>query len=213
MKYRVLCYGDSNTWGCVPIESMDSIERFEQHQRWPGVVESYLGENFCIIEEGNPGRTIACSDILEEGKNGIDTIVPILDSHQPLNLAIIMLGTNDIKQRFNLGASDIARSTIRLVTVIQRHSLYVGSPPKIVIVIPPPITTPAIFLEDEFLNSQDKSINLSTHLIPMLEQLNIDYIDAGTIIGPSPIDGIHLDAKSHKVLGKHIAEFIKNTVN
>lgn len=104
-KKRVLCYGDSNTWA----PDMDSGGRLNDSDRWTGRLAQHLGKDWTIIEEGLSGRTTVLDDPYEPFRNGRQYLTPCLLSHQPLDLVIVMLGTNDLKSRFNVTAEDIGR--------------------------------------------------------------------------------------------------------
>ena len=103
-KTRILCFGDSLTHGFDP----DSFSRFPESSRWPMILQEILGDGYRIIEEGQGGRTIASDDPAEGEKNGSLYIVPCLESHAPLDLVIVMLGTNDCKKKFGLSSADVA---------------------------------------------------------------------------------------------------------
>jgi lysophospholipase L1-like esterase len=92
----ILCYGDSNTWGYIP----GTGERYASHVRWPGVLQNALGNGYVIIEEGLCGRTTVWDDPIEEYRSGKEYLIPCLKSHAPLDLVVLMLGSNDLKMRF-----------------------------------------------------------------------------------------------------------------
>jgi lysophospholipase L1-like esterase len=97
----VLCFGDSNTHGSVPMHHRDDIRRFGPDERWPGVLRKELGAGFTVIEEGLPGRTTLRDDPIEGVyKNGLWYLRACLESHRPIDLMTLMLGTNDLKSRF-----------------------------------------------------------------------------------------------------------------
>ena len=107
----ILCYGDSNTWGCPPRRHFGEVPRYGPDVRWPGVLRTALGSDCTVVEEGLGGRTTrveAECPIEGEQQNGGTYLVPCLASHRPLDLVIVMLGTNDLKHRFGLSAADIA---------------------------------------------------------------------------------------------------------
>ena len=107
MKQKnILCFGDSNTWGFPP----DCGARYDRETRWPGVLQQQLGEDYYVIEEGLPGRNTVWDDPVEGGKNGLKQLVPLIHSHMPLDLLIIMLGTTDFKNRFSVSPRDISWS-------------------------------------------------------------------------------------------------------
>ena len=110
----ILCYGDSNTYGLMP----DSPDRYPRDVRWTGILQKKLGEDYYVIEEGLSGRTTLWDDPIEEHKNGKKYLLPCLDSHKPVDLVILMLGTNDLKTRFSLTPFDIGASVENLVKVL-----------------------------------------------------------------------------------------------
>ena len=129
---QILCFGDSNTFGSDP-----SPEGFRHpyHLRWPGIVQQLLGEEFYVIEEGMGGRTTVFSDPLEPMRCGISYLPVALQSHQPLDLVILSLGTNDCKGMFSASPRVIAAGMERLVQTVQRFPFGGQTkPPKILIV-------------------------------------------------------------------------------
>ena len=113
---RILCYGDSNTWGYDPV----ARDRFDAATRWTRVLAASLGADYEIIEEGLCGRTTIWDDPVTEYRNGRTYLIPCLDTHCPLDLVVLMLGTNDLKSRFSLSAYDIAAGAGVLVDLVQR---------------------------------------------------------------------------------------------
>ena len=105
----IVCYGDSNTWGAIPMPSRAELDRFAPADRWPGVLRDKLGAGHTVIEEGLNGRTTVHDDPVDGiHKNGIRFLPVVLETHAPIDLVIIKLGTNDLKQRFSVPAYDIA---------------------------------------------------------------------------------------------------------
>ncbi len=100
----ILCYGNSNTWGAV----LGTGERYAPFIRWTGVLAQELGAMYRVIEEGPNGRTTLWDDPIEGYKNGKEYLIPCLESHRPIDLVVMMLGTNDLKIRFSVPAYDIA---------------------------------------------------------------------------------------------------------
>ena len=105
-KIRILCYGDSNTWGYI---SGSDHQRYEEKERWPRVLANLLGGSFEVIEEGLNSRTLISNDprVGKEGKNGYEYLIPCLDTHDPIDLVILMLGTNELKKSYNRSAKEI----------------------------------------------------------------------------------------------------------
>ncbi|MBQ4416282.1 MAG: acylhydrolase, partial [Butyrivibrio sp.] len=103
-RRRILCFGDSLTWGYDPVKQ----NRIDEDSRWTGVLQNLLGDGYRVIEEGQNGRTIATDDPAEGEKNGLRYVIPCIESHKPLDLMIVMLGTNDLKKKFSYTVMDIA---------------------------------------------------------------------------------------------------------
>ena len=121
----VLAYGDSNTHGTVPMETLEDMGRLGPAERWPGVLAAELGAGWLVREEGLPGRTTVHPDpISGVHKNGLAILPAILESHRPIDVVVLMLGTNDLKHRFQVPVVEIANSASLLVHAI-RHS-YAG---------------------------------------------------------------------------------------
>ena len=150
---RVLCYGDSNTWGYDPVTK----DRLDHDLRWTGVLRTMLGGGYTIIEEGLNGRTTVWDDPIEGYKNGRTYLIPCLETHRPLDLVVLMLGTNDLKQRFSLSAFDIAQGASVLVREIQASVAGIGGrAPLVLLMAPPPVVTLTDFAE-MFEGAESKS--------------------------------------------------------
>ena len=207
---RILLFGDSNTWGAKPIEKYNIVVRYKFYERYGGVLQKELGQEIFIIEEGNPGRTTIWEDPIEGYKNGKNYLIPCLDSHQPLDVVVIMLGTNDLKGRFSLSAFDIAQSAGVLVAMIQKWQPLVGGMPKILLIAPPPIKELPEFFQKMFIGGLDKSKEFSTEFKKVAADLKCEYLDAAKFVSPSDIDGVHYDLDAHQILGIEIAKKIRS---
>ena len=178
---NILCFGDSNTYGYRP----DGSGRFDADTRWTGLLQKKLGTNDRIIEEGLCGRTTVFSDELREGRRGLDTIGILLESHAPVDLLILMLGTNDCKTRYNASAG-----TIRL---------FVISP----ILLAPGVGDPGF--DPEFnKGSELVSQNLATEYKKIAVRYHADFLDAASVANASETDRQHLDALGHRLLAEAI---------
>jgi lysophospholipase L1-like esterase len=201
----ILCYGDSNTWGRDPI----SESRFGKDVRWPGVLQQELGEDYEVISEGLPGRATVWTDPIEGHMSGKDYLIPCLNSHKPIDLVIILLGTNDLKHRFGVTAFDIAEGIGHLVKIVQQsESSPGGRSPQVLILIPPPLEKLSKFAE-MFAGGVEKSKNLSQQYQRVAELLACPYLNTSEHIVSSDVDGVHLDASSHKTLGQVVAQKVK----
>ena len=216
----VLCYGDSNTFGWKPV-SFDPLDdpiffaryRFDRSKRWPGVMAGELGDGYHIIEEGLPGRTTVWSDPVEgEDKNGEKYLLPCLLSHAPIDIVILMLGTNDLKMRFSVTAFDIAMSIGALIGIIRGSSTNgEGRSPEILVISPPPLGKLSKF--GEFLEGgTEKSKKLANYYMRISKQLGCDYMDAGKTIKCSEIDGVHFEEAEHAKLGRAMADKVKTII-
>ncbi len=203
---RILCYGDSNTWGYDPTTG----RRYARDVRWTGVLQRALGEDFEIIEEGLNGRTTVLEDRIEPGRNGLTYLYPCLLSHFPLDLVVIMLGTNDLKARFNLPAGDIAEGARQLVLCVRHAAEDNGSSPPPVLLVCPPRLGKIDENNEEFAGAGPKSRKLSGFYATVAGELGCFFLDAGQYITSSDIDGIHLDAAEHRKLGEAVATKIKS---
>jgi lysophospholipase L1-like esterase len=198
---RILCFGDSNTWGYDPV----ARDRYEKDVRWTGVFGTALGTGYEVIEEGLNGRTTVWEDPIEGYKNGYSYLIPCLETHRPLDLVIIMLGTNDLKKRFNVSAFDIAQSAGVLVSVVMNSQAgRNGAAPQVLLVAPPPVATLTGFAE-MFEGAEPKSLKLGAYYHEVAEELGCGFVYAGEFIRSSEVDGIHFDPEEHAKLGKALA--------
>jgi lysophospholipase L1-like esterase len=182
----ILCYGDSNTWGYSP----STQDRYSRDERWGGVLRNALGEGYLVIEEGLGGRTTVWDDPVEGiHKNGQTYLLPCLESHQPIDLVVILLGTNDLKRRFSAGAFDIAQGAGVLVRVVQKSETGPdGKAPKVLLLAPPPVADLAgtDFVE-MFKGAEEKSKHFSREFRRMAEELGCEFLDAAEVIVSSKL--------------------------
>jgi len=206
----ILCYGDSNTWGAVPLVSFAEIRRYGPDVRWGSVMRAHLGQEYWVVEEGLSGRTTVWPDPIEgEHKSGKSYLLPCLESHTPIDLVVLMLGTNDLKHKFGLSASDIAQGAAALIDIIQRSSSGPGnSAPRVLLVCPPPVAKLTLFA-DMFAGSSEKSHEMAAHYAKVATERHADFLDAGQHIVSSDIDGIHFDAADQQKLGRIAAARVK----
>ncbi len=199
----VLCYGDSNTWGADP---SGQVARLGEGIRWPSVLRAALGPDYWVIEEGLSGRTTVFDDPIEgRHKNGLTYLVPCLESHRPLDVVVLMLGTNDLKYRLGLGPDDIARGAEVLVQTIKQSGCGPdGRTPTILLIAPPPIST-LKHLSEMFAGAAAKSQELGRFYAEVAQRQNVAFLNAGDVIVSSPLDGIHFEASEHAKLGAAVA--------
>jgi len=202
---EVLCYGDSNTWGYDP----RTATRYPRDVRWTGVLMDALGDTYHIIEEGLNGRTTVWEDPIEGHKNGHTYLVPCLQTHKPLDLVIIMLGTNDLKQRFSVSASDIANGAGVLVNAALRSEAgRDGKAPHVLVIAPPPLNS-GCDLSETFSGGPAKSQAFSREYRRIADLHGCHFFDAGTVVTSSDVDGVHFDPEGHSALGTALAQRVR----
>ncbi len=201
----ILCYGDSNTWGYDPA----SQTRFPRDIRWPGVLRSELGEEYIVIEEGLNGRTTVWDDPIELDKNGATYLRPCIQTHNPIDLVIIMLGTNDLKTRFSLPAYDIASGAGVLVDIVQKSETGIGGEAPEVLLIAPPTAVKLTSFAEMFENAIGKSQGFAKYYRRVANEKGCHYLNASDHVKSSTLDGIHLEAEMHTRLEKAVTAKVK----
>lgn len=193
---RILCYGDSNTWGYIP----GSGDRYPSSVRWTGVLQSLVGEEYEIIEEGLNARTTNIDDPENEGKNGATYLLPCLQSHTPLDYVILMLGTNDLKKRFDRTAEEIAQGVASLVEIILDPESTYEVTPQILLIAPPVVNESFVPVTEKYLEAGAKSQLLGSLYQSVAEQYQLGFIDLSQHVVPSRKDGYHLDEEAHQTI-------------
>lgn len=207
LQQTILCYGDSNTWGY----EARTARRYLYHQRWTGVLAGLLGEDYLVIEEGLPGRTTVWEDPIDNYHSGKTYLTPCLASHAPLAMVIILLGTNDLKSRFALGAYDIALGAGLLVQMVQRSGTGIdGETPEVLLVAPPPLGDIPEDIAPLFVRGREKSIQLAGYYRQVAAQAGCRFMDAGAILTVDPNDGIHWTPEGHVAIANQIAQHIQD---
>ncbi len=196
----ILIYGDSNTHGTQPLVSIGAFTRHAPGDRWPDALAAAL-PGHTVIAEGLPGRTSVHDDPVDGGtRNGIAVLPAILGSHLPLDLVIIMLGTNDLKQRFSVSAFEIARSVERLAKVVQAEV-----PGAAVMLVAPVPVAPAGVQATSFAGADMRQVGLDAALSEAAARLGASFVRGGDLGQVSPVDGIHWDAETHRAFGAAMA--------
>lgn len=209
MTRQVLCYGDSNTWGCIPLEDSDEPRRFPRSHRWTGVLQDELGPGYWVIDEGLNGRTTTRDDELEPNRNGLTLLLPILEAHHPLDVVIVMLGTNDLKRRFDASPADIATGAGEIVDTVRQSGFGPnGGSPEILLVCPPPLGPLRQFAND-FEGAFEKSRLLAPEFRKVVNRHSCAFLDAGEYVTGSDADGVHLDRGAHAALGRALATVVE----
>lgn len=210
---RILCYGDSNTWGYI---SGTDHERYIE-DRWPKILQKNLGEDFEIIEEGLNSRTLTSDDKREgkEGKNGYIYLLPCLDTHDPIDLVVLMLGTNELKYEYNKTPEEIGEllEEYFVKKILTRKSQFKDTYPKLLIITPPVVRehNEVYGDDDKYKGAEAKSLKLNNIYEDIAKRNNCYFINNDNLItGP---DGIHLTKESHRFLGEKVTNKIKEIYN
>lgn len=203
MKKRIVCFGDSNTWGYHALEGT----RYDEDTRWTGRMQKLLGEGYTVIEEGQNGRTTVWDDPVENRLAGLTYLWPCMESHSPFDLLIIMLGSNDVKGYFGVQAQSIADGAGRLVELAQKSPFGRDNrAPEVLLVSPIRINRSEVFahLFDE--RAVEKAKGFPKAYRAVAERFGCHFMDASECALPSKEDGVHLDAEGHDKLARAMAD-------
>ncbi len=209
MKKRILCFGDSNTWGYDPRGG-----RYDEDTRWPMRLQTLLGGDYAVIEEGFNGRTCVYDDPIEGGyKSGAAYLPPCLMSQNPLELVVIMLGANDAKRRFGLTPMTIGEGMMQLIRLTRLYGLdHAGNPSRILIVAPPPfLDTLMKSRHGECFGEQAIEVtkNLAAEYARIAKLLRCDFFDAAGWAEVSPLDAVHMTRQGHLKLAEGLSKKIR----
>ncbi|CAB3724046.1 SGNH/GDSL hydrolase family protein [Trinickia soli] len=206
---QILVYADSLSWGIVP----GTRQRLTFDARWPGVMENTLrmrGVAARVFENCLNGRKTAWDDPFRPGRNGIVGLEQVVEMHSPLDLVIVMLGTNDFQTDHSHTAWHSAEGISALIDAVRRAPVEPGMPiPPLLIVVPPAISVPDGPVMPKFVGGQERCIGLAEAYSDIARAQGCMVFDAGTVTTASRRDGIHLDADQHIVLGKAIADVVQ----
>ena len=205
----VLCYGDSLTWG----SDAETGGRHARQDRWPVVLQAALGDDAQVIAEGLRGRTTAFDEHLADcDRNGARILPTVLYTHAPVDLVILLLGTNDMKPAIAGTAVAAMQGMRRLVSLIQLNALRDGSaePPAILIVAPPPLCETANHeYSAMFAGGIEQSKMLASLYADLADETGCGFYDAGSVAQTSPVDGVHLDAANTRAIGKGLEPVVR----
>lgn len=209
-RATVLCFGDSNTWGYDPERGG---ARFPVEVRWPGRLARALSEEATVVEEGLNSRTTVHDDPMQPGRNGLAYLVPCLDTHAPVEVVVLMLGTNDLKARFAAGSHDIALGNARLLDAIATSAAGPdGGAPRMLLVAPPPLGRLSEFAE-MFAGGEATSRRIAPRVEALARERGCAFLNAGDYVSTSDLDGIHLDAVGHAALAEAVGEGVRTLLS
>lgn len=215
MKKHIVCFGDSNTHGY----NAETGGRFDETERWSCLLQKNLGEGYLVIEEGLSGRTTCFEDPIHEGLSGLEYIYPCLMSHEPVDLLILMLGTNDTKERFGSSAECIALGLKRLIAkAIAVTDSWKGAEPDILVITPQNIDRRYIDSDVGMTmgyGCAEKSEGLAEEFENIAEMMGCHYLDANQVISAktNSIDFMHLTKEGHRQLAEAVTQKVKEILS
>lgn len=205
---RVLCYGDSNTWGYI--SGTDHL-RYGYTERWTKILQNKLGNDYEFIEEGLCSRSLFSEDTRpgKEGRNGFTYLKPCMETHDKIDLLVLMLGTNELKLEFGNNASDVVEMMKKYVDFILNYRSEIdNSNVKLLISGVPLVTENNCFGgNDKYEAAHDKSVELNELMKQYTKEQNIMYVDNTDL--ETGEDGVHLTKDSHQRLAVKLSECIK----
>lgn len=204
----LLCFGDSNTYGW----NWATGGRFSRDIRWPGRLASALGPAWQVIEEGLGGRTTTFEIPGLPNRNGFAALPMLLETHEPLDLVVISLGTNDMWVP-GATARDAARGVGAMVDLVRASTLGPGeAAPAVLVVVPPPLAA----LSEEWTAESDDLVRESSRFgdayRDVLRAREVPLVDLGELISSSAADGIHFEAQDHAAIGRAVAAAVRATL-
>jgi len=212
-RLTILCYGDSTTHGSCAMRSPTSVRRYRSRTRWPGLLAEGLSGQARVIEAGLPGRTTVHDDPVEGAhKNGLAVLPAVLETHRPLDVVVLMLGTNDLKARFSLTPADVAAATERLIAAVTNSGTGPDqAAPGVLVVAPAPIEEIG-WLGELFAGGRPKSRDLAPRLEAVAARHGCGFLDAGSVAEVDPVDGVHLTKESHAALAEALLAYFREAM-
>lgn len=203
---RIFVFGDSLSWGFDPATG----GRFPLDQVWPAIVDRELGPDHTVVVEALPGRTTVFDSPFAPARSGAELLLPLLQSQAPVDLVIIMLGTNDLQEPLGLSARHAASGLWTLIDIAARSMCGpVGKAPRLLVVSPPHLKDPTGFMGVFLAGREEESEALATHYAVIARQAGVDFFDAAGVVEPSPVDGVHLDPAGNAVLAVALAREVR----
>ena len=206
---NILCFGDSNTWGYTP----GTAARYAQDVRYTGVMQAALGSDYRILEDGLNARTTVYEDPWSPWRLGKEALPIALVAQKPLDLLVLMLGTNDLKFTDAFGAAKGAETLISLAQMVQaRKESSLVFPNGLKILLVSPILLDPVVANDPYgtlRNGAEESKKFAYYFSHVAQAKNVAFFDAASVAKPSKIDGIHMEPESHRALGLALAEEVR----
>jgi len=209
LMQHILVYSDSLSWGIIPT----TRKRLPFDQRWPGVMEMSLcssGKKVRVVEDCLNGRRTVWDDPFKPGRNGLVGLAQRIEIHSPLELVVLMLGTNDFQSMHEHNAWHSSQGIVVLVSAIRNAPIEPGmAVPQVLVVAPPAIQTPKGPVAPKFEGGERKCVGLAAAYRKVCEEIGCNFFDAGSVVTSSKVDGVHLDLEQHLALGIAVSRVVE----
>jgi lysophospholipase L1-like esterase len=210
--HQILVYSDSLSWGIIP----GTRKRLSFEQRWPIILEKSLltmGLPVRVIEDCLNGRRTVWEDPFKPGRNGLAGLAQRVESHSPLDLVILLLGANDLQSVHGLQSWHVAQGVVALIREVRNALIEPGMPvPPVMVIAPPPIRVAKGEMAMRFYGAGPRSQDLADMLRAECVKWECAFFDAGEVVEVSNVDGVHLDAPSHEILGLALAPVVSRMI-
>ena len=198
---KILCYGDSNTFGYNPCDA----SRYDEHTRWTAILQNILGDEYEVIEQGMCDRTGIADNDKGLAFSAQKHFPACMFEVKEVDILVLWLGTNDLQFKYNLPLEKIEKGLEKLIKIAQDNT------EKIVLI-------PSVELSDNILDgyfrcqfdniSVLKSKEMSKIFTKLSEIYNLEYFDINKFVKPSETDGLHYDAEGHRIIAQKLSEFL-----
>lgn len=216
---RVLCYGDSNTWGYDPANNdpvTGKSARYDEHTRWAGVMRDLLGQDYFVWEAGLSGRTTVFDDPVMPTRNGVRDFEMVLQMCDPVDCVIIALGSNDMKDQFQVSSLIAAKAMDRFLNVCKaalQQSRFQQA--EIILVCPliPYADGNGVYGHGFSDRSTQEATQLRKRYQALAQAHHCAFVDWNDYVSPSPADGIHMTPEGHKCIGEMMTQLVRTVLN
>jgi len=210
MAKTVLTFGDSNTYGTPPARARGENLRFGPEIRWPTVMQADLGPGWALVEDGLPGRTTCRADpVMGAHMDGHLGLRIALESNGPIDLLIIMLGTNDLQTHHAARVDQVVGGLAGLLAIARSEPYQLRHKGFQIMLVAPPVVLEQGTYRDALLGAHAKSRDLPSAIARLADHWGVAFLDAGAHITSSPVDGLHFEPEDHIALGQAIANRIE----
>jgi len=198
-EYKILCYGDSNTWGFSPRDG----SRFPTNIRWPAVLRGCLGEGHTVIEDGLNGRTLCSFRMDADPLNGSEHLITVVKAYKDVNLLILYLGINDLFTDPEISVPSMSLELAETIDTVQKFSPSM----KVLVLSPLPVNV-GIEYHAYYHEQIEKSFKLPGEFECVARERGCNFLDPSKVISASRDDGVHIEAEEHIKLGLHVCTLV-----